>query len=90
MILFPRLASASRYGDFFDATFMTSAIKGSVEESLDNIYCGNVINKTCGKHKHIGIVMTACQFGKLHIPAESSTYALMFVKSHADAIAGTT
>ena len=73
--------------DFGNPALVTATVKRRVQEGLNNIYGGHIVDETSGKHKYIRIIMTARKFGKLYIPAECSAYTLMLVKGYADSVA---
>jgi len=74
-------------GNLFDACLVAASVEGCVEELLNYIYGRDIIDEAGREHKHIGIIMTAGELGKLNIPAQSRTYALMLVESHAYTVA---
>ena len=74
-------------GNLFDACLMAATVEGCIEELLDDIYSRDIVNETGREHKHIGIIVAAGKLGKLNIPAQSRTYALMLVERHAYTVA---
>ena len=75
------------HGHLFDAAFMASSVKWSVQESVYNGKRKRRLDESRRQYEHVGVVVGACEACKLYGPADSRAYALMLVKGHADAVA---
>lgn len=67
------------HGNFRYAAGMASTLELRVQECVDNGKSQLRRDEPGGKHKHIGIVVAACQRSKLGVPAQSGTYPLMLI-----------
>lgn len=77
-----------REGDFGDAALVAASLEFGVEEDVDEVDGGGGVDEAAGEHQAVGVVVLACQTCQVGVPAEGGTDALVFVESHADAVAG--
>ena len=77
------------YGNLVDTCLMASAFKFGVEELLHDGSCRIGVDKSAWHHQYVGIVVLAYEMCYFGYPAQSGTYALMFVERHVDALAAT-
>ena len=69
-------------------SLMSPAFKPGGEESVNHRQCLIFRNKSCRKRNHVGIVVSAGEYGYFFAPAKCSPDTLMFVQHHTDAVAG--
>ena len=66
---------------------MTSAFKFGRQEGINTFESHFGFNETSREYKHVRIIVRTGKAREFGLPAQSRTYALMFVQRHADAVA---
>ena len=76
-------------GNLIDSRLMATSFEGCGEELVEAGDGGGFVDESSGEDDDVGVVVLADEVGDFGTPDKTSSYALVLVEGHADALART-